>query len=163
MCQYCLYVCACVCADRPALQTLELPGPCQVKQEEVRVPRALAKDTWAATHEETNPVWAKTQQPSGALVNPPAYAYVHDLLMLTTYFVFTFTLMHLKCEGMTCDSLWWHERQVFSFLHACIYICSDISNGQTLVWCSLLCNACTNCSMLIGTVTAPRIQWCSGS
>lgn len=42
-------------------------------QEEVRVPRALAKDTWAATHDGVQPSLNTNQQslqPSGALVSP---------------------------------------------------------------------------------------------
>ena len=51
------------------MHSLDPSGPSPSEQEEVRVPRALAKDTWAATHGGTQPLWAKTQQPSGALVS----------------------------------------------------------------------------------------------
>lgn len=54
-----------------AMQGLDPPGPSQTGQEGVRVPRALAKDTWAATHDGSlAPLGTTQQRPSGALVSP---------------------------------------------------------------------------------------------
>lgn len=69
----CQLICFCSCAAQAARQDLDSSRSNQAAagQEEVRVPRALAKDTWAATHDSVQPslnVNQQSLQPSGALV-----------------------------------------------------------------------------------------------
>lgn len=70
---FCQLICFCSCAAQAARQDLDSSRSNQAAagQEEVRVPRALAKDTWATTHDGVQPSLNANQQslqPSGALV-----------------------------------------------------------------------------------------------
>ena len=68
----------CCHVGQGAMQGLDPPGPSQTGQEGVRVPRALAKDTWAATHDGSlAPLGTTQQRPSGALVCPPIHSFCH--------------------------------------------------------------------------------------
>ncbi len=70
-----LFICTRPCFCRfPGQHESDPPGP---SQEEVLVPRALAKDTWHATHDGVKPTLGAcqpSQQPSGALVSPVGFS-----------------------------------------------------------------------------------------